>query len=380
MTGGRFFVRIYVYAIAKDEEAFAARWMASMAEADGVYVLDTGSRDATAARLEALGAHVERRDVRPWRFDTARNISMDLVPEDGDILVCTDLDEVLRPGWRAALEAAWRPECTTARYEYVWSFNPDGSDGVKYLYEKVHRPGVCRWTHPVHEVLRYQVPQVWCDVPGMRLEHHPDRSKSREDYLRLLELSVAEDPQDDRNRHYLGREYMFRGRWDEAIRTLREHLAMPAARWRPERAASMRYIARCLLEKGDREGAELWLLRAVWEAPEQREALVALARLMHDQGRWAECERYCRRALDITSRDMSYTTEAEAWGALPWDLLSLACWHQGDARRAADCAREALKLAPDDRRIRDNLALMEGASGDFAQESGEEGEKPLRYE
>ncbi len=353
-------MRIYVYAIAKDEAAFARRWMASMSEADGVYVLDTGSADGTPELLRSLGAHVERARVEPWRFDEARNLSMDLVPADGDVLVCTDLDEVLCSGWRRALEAAWRPGCTTARYEYVWSFNADGSDGVKYLYEKVHRPGICRWVHPVHEILAYDVPKVFCDVPGMRLEHHPDPAKSRSDYLRLLELSVGEEPEDDRNRHYLGREYMYRGRWEDAIRTLKEHLAMPRAVWRPERAASMRYIARCLLALGDAEGAELWLLRAAFEAPEQREALVELARLMQRQERWPECERYCRMALAIEKRDLAYTTTPEAWGSLPWDLLSLACWYQGRRDQAVSCVRRALALEPDNRRIRNNLALMSG--------------------
>ena len=37
-------MKIYVYAICKDEKAFADRWMDSMSEADGVYVLDTGSQ------------------------------------------------------------------------------------------------------------------------------------------------------------------------------------------------------------------------------------------------------------------------------------------------------------------------------------------------
>ena len=46
-------MKIYVYAIAKNEAAFARRWMASMAEADGVYVLDTGSTDGTAELLRA---------------------------------------------------------------------------------------------------------------------------------------------------------------------------------------------------------------------------------------------------------------------------------------------------------------------------------------
>ena len=348
-------MRVYVYAIAKNEAAFAGRWMGSMSEADGVYVLDTGSSDGTAEALAALGAHVTVERVEPWRFDEARNRSLALVPADADILVCTDLDEVLLPGWRAALERAWTPGCTTARYEYVWSFEPDGSDGVKFWYEKVHKPGVCRWVRPVHEVLEYTVPQVYCAVPGMRLEHHPDPRKSRADYLRLLELAVSETPEDDRSRHYLGREYMYRGMWRQAIDTLRTHLAMPAARWRPERAASMRYIARCLTALERAEEAELWLLRAAFEAPEQREPLVDLARLMAGQGRWTECERYCRLALEIRTRNLNYTTEPAAWGAEPWALLARACAAQGQVQWAANCARYALELEPENAQYQQEL-------------------------
>ena len=102
-------MKIYVYAIAKDEAKHVSRFMASMAEADGVYVLDTGSRDGTAEALRSLGAHVTVKEIVPWRFDTARNESLALLPEDADICVCADLDEVLHPGWRAALERAWLP-------------------------------------------------------------------------------------------------------------------------------------------------------------------------------------------------------------------------------------------------------------------------------
>ena len=41
-------MKICVYAIAKNEAKFAARWAASMSEADEIYVLDTGSEDNTA--------------------------------------------------------------------------------------------------------------------------------------------------------------------------------------------------------------------------------------------------------------------------------------------------------------------------------------------
>lgn len=351
-------MKIYVYAIARNEAQFARRWMESMSEADGVYVLEWGSTDGTAELLEELGAVVTRKPVKPWRFDVARNLSMTLPPPDGDILVCTDLDEVFLPGWRERLEAVWRPEHTTGRCEYVWSFDPDGSDGVKFFYEKIHRPGICRWVHPVHEVLRYDGPKIYCDVPGVRLEHHPDPEKSRAGYLPLLEMSVKEEPEDDRNRHYLGREYMYHGRWRKAVQTLETHLRMPTAVWRPERAASMRYIARCQMAMGEEAVAELWLLRAIHEAPEQREALVELAQLMYERERWGLCERYCRMALAIRHRELSYVTTAEAWGARPWDLLGIACWHQGKREEAERCARKAMELEPGDERLRRNWEIM----------------------
>ena len=83
-------MKIVVYAICKNEIKFVDRWMDSMREADEIVVLDTGSTDGTPARLRARGAQVSEAAVTPWRFDTARNRSLALTPEDADICVCTD--------------------------------------------------------------------------------------------------------------------------------------------------------------------------------------------------------------------------------------------------------------------------------------------------
>lgn len=90
--------RVCVYAIAKNEEQFVRRWVTSMREADEIYVLDTGSTDQTVELLTGLGVHVTKEEIHPWRFDTARNRSLALVPEDCDICVCTDLDEFFYTG------------------------------------------------------------------------------------------------------------------------------------------------------------------------------------------------------------------------------------------------------------------------------------------
>ena len=47
--------KVCVYAICKNEEKFVKRWVASMKEADEIYVLDTGSTDNTVSKLKELG-------------------------------------------------------------------------------------------------------------------------------------------------------------------------------------------------------------------------------------------------------------------------------------------------------------------------------------
>ncbi|MBQ7713328.1 MAG: tetratricopeptide repeat protein [Oscillospiraceae bacterium] len=337
--------------------------MRSASEADWVCVLDTGSTDDTVALLRAHGAIVEQKRIEPWRFDDARNESMKLIPPEADVCCCVDLDEQFRPGWRAALEAAWKPDTTRARYRYTWSFNPDGSEGVVFYPEKFHKNGCYRWKHPVHEILEYvgEGAERVVTARGVQLDHHPDAAKSRAQYLPLLELAVAEAPEDDRCRHYLGREYLYRGEWQKAIDTLRAHLALPSATWADERAASMRFIARCYRHLGRDDLAAAWYHRAIAEAPHLREPYVDYASLLYDHGNWEGVAYFARCALAVTERGATYITEGYAWGALPWDYLAIAEWNLGRADEAAEACRRAVALAPEEERLQNNLAIFERA-------------------
>lgn len=355
-------MKIVVYAICKNEAQFVSRWTASMSEADELVVLDTGSSDDTVQLLRQQGVKVHQELISPWRFDVARNRSLDLVPEDADICVCTDLDEVFHPGWRALLEAAWTPGCSQASYRYTWSFQPDGSEGHVFWYEKIHCRHGFRWTHPVHEVLQWVgpgLPGPKIRVEGMQLDHHPDPSKSRAQYLPLLELSVQEAPDDDRNMHYLGREYMFRQDWDRCIATLERHLSMPSARWADERCASMRFLSRAWHAKGRDDLALCWLLRAAAEAPHLREPFVELARLFYDAGNWNGTVWAAEQAVAIRHRPDTYICEASAWGSLPYDLLAMGYYHLGLLARALEAAKQALELEPANERLRGNVTAIE---------------------
>ena len=360
--------KVWVYAICKNESQFVDRWMDSMSEADRVVVLDTGSEDDTVQRLRERGAQVAVEEIVPWRFDAARNRSLELVDEDADICVCTDLDEVFHPGWREKLERVWTPGVGRVSYRYTWSFNPDGSEGVTFWYEKIHARHGYQWVHPVHEVLEWtgegrEGPKVTAE--GIQLDHHPDPKKSRAQYLPLLELSVREAPNDDRNVHYLGREYLYRRRWDDCIRTLKGHLALPTATWRDERAASMRYIAKAYWNKGERAQARDWYLRAITEAPYLREPYMDLAFMLYLQGEWEGVLYFTACALAITQRPRSYICEASAWGSLPHDLRSMAFYRMGAYDQAVEEVRKALAIEPGNERLQKNLEFMEKLQKSF---------------
>src|SRR5262249_31684436 len=146
-------MKIAIYALAHNEAAHAERFMAAAADADCVIVTDTGSTDDTVERLRAAGAAVHPIEIRPWRFDAARNCALSLVPPDSDVCIALDLDERLRPGWRAALEAAWMPSITRLSYLYTWSHTPTGDPAVWFRADKIHARHGYRWEHPVHELL-----------------------------------------------------------------------------------------------------------------------------------------------------------------------------------------------------------------------------------
>jgi len=83
-------------------------------------------------------------------------------------------------------------------------------------------------------------------------------------------MSVKEDPEDDRNMHYLGREYMYNQRWNECIDTLIKHLSLKRAIWKPERCASMRFISRAYINLNRYDEARMWLEKAIKEEPHIR--------------------------------------------------------------------------------------------------------------
>lgn len=356
--------KVCVYAICKNEEKFVERWVNSVKEADEVYVLDTGSTDNTVEELKKRGIVVSQKEIKPWRFDVARNLSLDMVPKDVDICVCIDLDEVLEEGWRKKLEMVWKKDTDRLRYNYNWSLNDKNNPIVNFYIEKIHTRNNYRWTHPVHEVLKYtgNGTERFITTDNITVNHYPDSKKSRSNYLPLLELSVKESPDDDRNMHYLGREYMYYGKWNECIDTLIRHLNLPSATWKDERSASMRFIARSYVNLKRYDEARMWLDKAIKETPYLRDPYVERALLEYKLGNYEAVEKYAKEALKIEKHEKTYINEPFSWDYTIYDLLSISTFYQGKLEESLFYSKQALEMSPDDERLIKNNKIIREAN------------------
>lgn len=345
-------MKIAVYTIALNEERHVERWAESCADADVRLILDTGSTDRTVELARAAGVSVHERTFSPFRFDQARNAAMDLIPEDVDLCLTLDMDEVLMPDWRAAIESL-PANVTKPRFKYVFSRNPDGSEGLTFATHSSHHRHGYRWAGSIHEAV-VRDPAAGPEVQGFCdavVENLPDLNKPRTQYLDMLAEATANEPGEPRYAFYFGRELMYRGMNEEAVAELKRYLDLGGDHY-AERATALRYLAAM-----DLAHAEQHLLRACAEAPRRREPWVDLALLHYQREAWEECLAAATRALSIIERPLGYFCEPHAWGASPHDLAALSSHNLGLHDTAVHHGEIALALDPGDERLATNLTF-----------------------
>ena len=66
----------------------------------------------------------------------------------------------------------------------------------------------------------------------------------------------------------------------------------------------------------------------------------------------------CKSALEIQQRELTYISDSNAWGALPWDLLSLGYFYTERYSLALNAILKAITLDPDNERLHKNLSFI----------------------
>ena len=342
-------MKIAVYAISKNEERFVKTFCESAKDADLILIADTGSTDNTVKEALRCGATPFNITVTPWRFDKARDIALGLIPSDYDVCISLDLDEKLEPGWREEIERLWKEDTTRLRYKFDWG------SGIVFYSEKIHARKGYFWHHPCHEYIQPdpRTKEVWAETDFLMITHHPDPTKSRGQYMDLLEMSVKEDPYCPRNAFYYARELTFYSRFEEAIVALKRYLAMPEAVWANERAYALRLLGRC--HEALYNDGMAWYRRACAEDPTVRETWTDLAGAAYRKQLWEECYGAAKSALRIDHRILVYTTDPEAWGSMPHDFAAIAAYRLGLKDEAIKQGEIAVSLDPNNERLSKNL-------------------------
>ena len=363
--------KIAIYAICKNEEREVFDWIESMLEADYICVLDTGSTDNTYVYLQECQKKypnkifIDQYEIKPWRFDVARNESMKLIPTDTSICFCTDLDERLIPGWAADVRQYWDDSINRLYYKYAWSHNADGSPARIFWYDKIHSYGDWLWQYPVHEAL-YNIngePQNGKNMSDDKiyLHHYQDDTKlHRGSYLPLLEKRAVEYPDDWYGLVYLAHEYYYQGQDENCIKFIinqvlpkvglnDDYLCIPDL---------YMFLSKAYTRLGKLAEAETFCKTGIQLEPSYREGYLQLAELYLSQNRFVECIETITQALYKTFRHYSWLEEDASWTYAPYDLLSLAYYYNGQKDVALQYARIAAQYDPNNERLQNNVELI----------------------
>jgi glycosyltransferase involved in cell wall biosynthesis len=343
-------MKIAIYTISKNEEKHVEKWYESSKDADYHILADTGSTDRTVEIARDLGITVVPITVSPFRFDDARNASLAVVPADADYCIALDVDEVLAPGWRKHLEAAFARGIDRPTYRRIEAFDDEGNVLTEFDGFKVHRRNGIRWHYPIHEVPTWyeEREEVKMRIDGFEIHHHQNKGTSRTQYLPLLEMAVKEKP-DARNLYYLGREQSYYKQNEEATKSLKKYLELSI--FPQERAAACR-----ILGKVDPDNAEEWFLKGTEEFP-CRESYLALANFYYLNKEWPECNLVAKQALQFTTKPMEFLAENWAWTHMADDLVAVSAWQLGDFQTALHHGEKALAITPDDERLQTNVTF-----------------------
>lgn len=215
-------MKIIVYTILKNELKNIREWLENVKDADGIYLLDTGSTDGSWELLNSPEIrtaypklHLAKTIIDPWRFDRARNVNLQMVLEDPELaddikanqVICwtIDLDERFHPDWYEVTKREYEahPNFRKLRYPYACSHDIEGNPININIYDKCHRLTGARWSLPIHEILTYgDSEQLYSDgeinilFNGVLVHHYQNLETNREDYKDLLKMRMEADRYD----------------------------------------------------------------------------------------------------------------------------------------------------------------------------------------
>jgi glycosyltransferase involved in cell wall biosynthesis len=326
-------MHVVLLLMVRNESAILARCLsAALPVCDAVCIADTGSTDGTVDL--ARGFHTGGKPVHvvqhEWRnfghnrtlsIDAARDWVMDVLdwPVDQTWVLALDADMVLCanvPALRQLLSVvAVAPNMNSFMIE-------QRNTTQRYMNTRLMRLAVTwncigvtheYWMTPDTQSVKGTVPppiaHIWdASDGGCKADKIPRD-------LALLEASLKEDPDNERNLFYYASTLQNDRQFKEAIAVFKRRLNTG---WDEERWYSRYMIAKCYLSLGDLIRAEAWAQRA-WQArPTRTEPLLWFASVLREKGvQHAKAWSYVADAAKVTSTNDLLFVEQNAYPSPP---------------------------------------------------------------
>jgi glycosyltransferase involved in cell wall biosynthesis len=314
-----------IYTIAKNEAHNVAAFMQA-AEDCPVYVLDTGSTDDTVDLFKKHGAIVEQKIITPWRFDTARNEALALVPKD-KLCVSLDLDERIESGWQKKLKDEWHPEANYGNYRYIgeWRDKEKTIPAVESARTRIHSAAGFHWERVVHEIPVPDDPNSMRTCDTSILVKHFSNDIQR-NYAPLLTTILEQNPNDADARLQRGGEFAQKHEWENALIDYQAWLKLtfgddrPVMRYR--RATTHVAMAHCYYYLNQQERCLREFYAAIAAEPMCREAWVHLAHIHSTMGETAFALGAAHKALLLKQPPYYACTDSFCWSDFPQKLAN----------------------------------------------------------
>lgn len=265
-------LKISVVMIVKNESSCLAKCLESVAGADEIIVVDTGSEDNT---IEIAKRYTDKVfDDFKWcdSFEKARNHAR--LKATGDWILSIDADEFCHD-FNEVREAVRLAEMQGILAVDITLISDDAIRQEHFFPRLFKRDPRVFWVGNIHNHL--SVLGVPCGNVRITYGYSPAHQKDPDRALRILEKD-AKDPTKVREMFYLGREYFYRGRIEEVLPVLGQYVQKSV--YLPEKADAFLIMARCYWGLKMGEDARDACLQAIKINPNFKEAVIFMSEIV----------------------------------------------------------------------------------------------------
>lgn len=322
-------------------DTWSTDWTPDVARELGCEVHEVGNKfnytftKSMARRVNKFIEGLEAPLAQEWdvifNFADARNYAASLCKTDWISMPdCDEIFTALNINVVNSVIEKW--DVDQLEYEFIFAHDEYGKPTIQFRHSKFYDKTKMERRGIVHEVLytlkddKLAANPFYLDDTMIKLEHFQNPETNRSQYLWGLALDLHQNPNNDRNTHYLAREFWYTGRYVSAIELFKKHTKMEGA-WNTEQAQSYLFMGDSYLALWQEEEAVAHYMIWLAKEPNRREPYIKLARYYLDRWQYELARMFAEGALNINYPVNFYANNEVNYREEPHVILYTSLWH-----------------------------------------------------